>query len=145
MARDRRAKLELDLLPEPFAVAHLRPDAACPGWAQSSRLLSITRTPTELSVLCHESAVPRSVEAQRGLRCLAVRGPLSFSETGILESLATPLAEAGVSIFALSTWETDYLLVPEAGLQRAMRALSEAGHSLHGWASPRPAPEGQRH
>ena len=76
--------------------------------------------------------LPPSQEAQRGFNCLCVRGPLGFSETGILESLARPLAEAGISIFALSTHDTDYVLVSAENLDRAVRALSEAGHTVHG-------------
>ncbi len=104
-----------------------------PAWAQSSAFVSVTRTPGELSVVCHEGVLPSSVEAERGFRCLGVRGPLGFSGTGILESLARPLAEADISIFALSTYDTDYLLVAAESLERAVRALAEAGHIVHGW------------
>ena len=125
-------QLELDLLPELFAVARLDREANVPAWARSSTFFSVTRTPDELSVLCHESVLPSSVKAERGLRCLGVRGPLAFSETGILESLARPLAEAGISIFALSTYDTDYLLLAAAHLERAIQALAEAGHTVRG-------------
>jgi hypothetical protein len=128
-------KLDLDLIPERFAVVRLDPGAGVPDWADSSRFLSVTRTPGELSIVCHESVLPPSVQAQRGFRCLAVRGPLSLSETGILESLTGPLATAGVSIFALSTYETDYLFVPCETLEHASHALSEAGHAVHGWGA----------
>lgn len=127
--------LALDLLPELFAVARLDPELGLPAWVQSSPFVSVTRTPSELSVVCHESVLPPSVPAQRGLRCLGVRGPLGFSEIGVLESLARPLAEAAISIFALSTYETDYLLVSEKALATTVRALSEAGFTVHGWAA----------
>ena len=72
--------------------------------------------------------LPSGLPAERGFRCLRVRGPLDFSETGILESLARPLAEADVSIFALSTYDTDYILVPHESLETAIDSLMKAGH-----------------
>lgn len=100
-------------------------------WAESGPVVSITRTPAELSVVCLEATVPSHAEAQRGFRCLRVAGPLDFAETGILESLAKPLALAGISIFALSTYDTDYLLLPGDNLEAAVSALSDAGHTVH--------------
>jgi hypothetical protein len=129
-------KLELELLSELFAIARFDPEAAVPAWAHSSTLVSITRTPEELSVVCREDVVPPSLEAKRGFRCFAVRDPLHFSDTGILESLASPLAAAGISIFAISTNNTDYLLVAADSLGRAVLALTEAGHVVHGWEPP---------
>ena len=92
----------------------------------------MTRTAEELSILCHESAAPASVEAQRGFRSFRVRGSLAFSEIGVLDSLAHPLARAGISIMALSTYDTDYLLVAQLDLEAAIEALAGAGHSVHG-------------
>jgi uncharacterized protein len=123
--------LTIELLPGTFAVAHLEPDARVPAWAESGVLVSVTRTPAELSIVCEEAAVPSRLKAQRGFRCLRVLGPLDFAEIGILESLATPLARAGISIFALSTYNTDYILLPADDLEAALSALSEAGHEVH--------------
>jgi len=92
----------------------------------------VRRTVEEISIVCPQTSVPPDVICERGFRCLKVRGPLAFSEIGILESLARPLAEAGVSIFAISTFDTDYLFVPEADLDRGLAALSGAGHSVSG-------------
>ena len=130
--------LELDLLPERFAVVRLGPARGCPEWALDSGWLSVTTTADETSVVCHERVVPRAAEAERGLRCLRVRGPLPFSQTGILEALARPLAAAGIPIFAISTYETDHLLVADARLEAAFEALSTAGHRLY--APPEDAP-----
>lgn len=91
----------------------------------------MTRTTDELSILCHESAVPASAAAQRGFRCFKVRGPLAFSEIGVLDSLAHPLARAGISIMALSTYDTDYLFVSEPDLEAAIEVLAGAGHTIH--------------
>lgn len=127
-----RHHLTLDLLPGRFAAARLDPEAAVPEWAETSPLMSVTRTASELSVICAESAVPPTSRAQRGLRCLAVRGPLDFVAVGVLESLARPLAEADISVLALSTYDTDYLFVADEHLDAAVRALTGAGFSIHG-------------
>jgi uncharacterized protein len=93
---------------------------------------SITRTPDELSVVCAEEAVPAGVRAEHGFRCLSVVGPLDFSATGILASFASPLAEAGVSVFVVSTFDTDLVLVRQALLSQAVAVLRAAGHHVTG-------------
>ena len=82
-------------------------------------------------MVCPQARVPSDVRRQGGWRCLAVRGPLAFEMTGVLASLASPLAAAEVPIFALSTYDTDYLLVPGERLGEALAALAAAGHRLH--------------
>ena len=121
----------LKLLPETLAVCRLDPDAPLPEWAVGA-VTSVTRTPNELSVVCAEGAVPAGVRAEYGFRCLAVVGPLSFTMTGVIASLSTLLFDAGVSLFLLSTFDTDLLLVREAVLPQAMAALRAVGHTLVG-------------
>lgn len=123
--------LALELLPQPFAVARLAPASPVPDWARSGDLVCLTRTPAELSIVCDDVAVPLGVQVQRGFRCLRVAGPLPFDETGILESLARPLAQAGIAIFCISTYDTDYVLTPAAHLEGAVAALTAAGHTVH--------------
>ncbi|MBM3471110.1 MAG: ACT domain-containing protein [Armatimonadetes bacterium] len=123
-------RLTLDLLPGAFAVALLPPDSPVPAWAERAGFLSVTHTPAELSIVCNDSAVPPDVQAQRGLRCLRVLGPLDFSLVGVLASLADPLTQAGISIFALSTYQTDYLFIPGQSINSAIAALSAAGHTV---------------
>lgn len=120
--------LKLHVLPERYAICRLGPDVAVPVWATNAAFFSITRTSDELSLVLPEAHVPDEVQAERGWRCLRVQGPLDFSETGILAALAAPLAAASVSIFALSTFDTDYLLVPEMQFHPAQHALRAAGH-----------------
>lgn len=120
----------LRLLPDRLAVCRLEPTAPVPEWAWSGSLASVSRTPEELSVVCAEDLVPVGVLAERGWRGFKVEGPLAFAMTGVLASLATPLADAGVPIFALSTYDSDYVLVPVAHLDRALGALTGAGHTL---------------
>lgn len=122
--------LTLTLLPETLAVCRLAPDAPLPDWAVAGPFFAVTRTRDELSVVCQQEQIPDGVTCQPGWRCLQVAGPLNFSLTGVLASLALPLAQAGVSIFALSTYDTDYLLVSETALDAALAALRNAGHAL---------------
>lgn len=102
------------------------------NWATAGSFFSITRTLEELSVVCAEQVIPEGITSEKGWRCLKVHGPLDFSLTGILSSLLHPLAKANISVFALSTYDTDYLLVKEADLERAKVVLLEAGHQVFG-------------
>lgn len=123
--------LTLDLLPGTLAICRLEADAPLPTWASpGGDLLSLTRTHTELSIVCLQEKVPPGVRAERGWRCLRVQGPLEFGLTGVLASLADPLARSGVSIFVMSTYDTDYLMVQERDLARSIDALERGGHAV---------------
>lgn len=122
--------LTLSVLPEEFGICRLQSSAEMPTWATENPFFSITRTPEELSVVCPTASIPAEVPAERGWRCLKVHGPLAFGQTGVLLSLAGPLAAAGISIFALSTYDTDYLLVKGDDLLRAVEALRSVGHEV---------------
>ncbi len=128
MMRGRRHRLVL--MSEPVAICRLAPDAALPAWAMASPYWSITRTPDELSVVCPEAAVPGDVAASRGWRALRFEGPLPLDQTGILASVTAPLAAAHVSLFALATFDTDYVLIPAAQRNTAIAALEAAGHTV---------------
>lgn len=123
--------LTLSLEPETYAVARLDPDLSIPSWARASPIFSITRTREELSVLCLESLVPAHERAEGGWRLFRLDGVFPFSVTGILSSVLDPLALVGVSIFAISTFDTDYVLVPDAKLETAIAALTHAGHTVN--------------
>jgi hypothetical protein len=120
----------LDLLPGSYAICRLDPTAAVPSWATRPGFSSITRTADELSIVCATDGVPDAVHAQRGYRGLAVRGPLDFSLVGIVASLGAALAAASISIFVVSTHDTDYLFVRDADLNRAVATLRGAGHAV---------------
>jgi len=122
--------VNLSLLPERYSVCRLAPDAPLPPWATAGAFSSITRTPDELSIVCLAAAVPPGVAQEADWRVFRVAGPLDFALTGILASLAGPLAEAGVPIFAISTFDTDYLLIRGPDLDRAITVLTEAGHTF---------------
>ena len=124
--------MRLTLEPGRFAVCRLPGDAPLASWMGTGGLTSVTRRAGELSVVCDESAVPDDVEAEAGWRALTIAGPLDFSLTGVLASLAAPLAEAGVPIFVLSTFDTDVLLVKDRELATAVASLAAAGHEVVG-------------
>jgi uncharacterized protein len=125
--------LALRVLPGRFTIARFPANAPVPEWAlEPSALASVVRTADELSVLAEASRVPEGCIAERGFCALGVCGPLAFELVGILASIATPLAAAAVSIFAVSTYDTDYVLVHERDLDRARDALTAAGHTIDG-------------
>lgn len=115
-----------------FAVCKLPPGSAIPGWATTGDLFSVTRTVGELSVVCRQQMVPSGTQAEVGWRCLRVAGAMPFTLVGVLASLTGPVAAAGVGIFVVSTFDTDYLFVKEAEFQAAVAALRGAGHSVEG-------------
>jgi hypothetical protein len=122
--------MTLLLLAGELAVARLDAGDSIPPWAFEGIVSSITRTDDELSVVCAADAVPASARAERGFRCLRVDGPLDFSLTGVLASIAGPLAGARISIFSLSTYDTDYILVREQDVPAAIECLRSAGHEI---------------
>src|SRR5262245_39162692 len=103
--------LKLFLMPDLYAVCRLDAGDAVPAWATTGKFFSITRSTEELSVVCPQNFVPDGVRCEHGWRCLRVVGTMDFSMIGVVASLVTPLAEAGISVFVVSTFDTDYLLV----------------------------------
>jgi uncharacterized protein len=122
--------LSLTVLRPTLAVTRLPAGEGLPWWATGSNFLSLTRTAEETSVVCEASLVPADVRRERGFRALRVDGTLAFEETGVLVSLAAPLATAGVPVFVVSTFDTDYVLVAGPRLADAVEALRKAGHSV---------------
>ncbi len=122
--------MDLVTLPGRFAVCRLAPEDTLPAWAMGARPLFVAATDEELSVVCPSERVPAGVRAEGPWRALRVRGTLDFALTGVLASLAAPLAAAGISLFAISTFDTDYVLVREGDLVRALTTLAAAGHRL---------------
>ncbi|HEY7028030.1 MAG TPA: ACT domain-containing protein [Gemmatimonadales bacterium] len=125
--------LTLDLLPDTLAICRLTPDAPIPPWAIApGPFLTISRTPDELSITLVQHAVPAGIRCERDYRALRVRGTLPPNLIGILLSIAQPLADAGLAIFAISTYDTDYVLVKLHDLAAALSALRAAGHQVSG-------------
>lgn len=123
--------MKLKLINGLYAVVRLEASADVPPQLADARgIISITRTADELSILCQEDLAAGFQRVQRGLCAIKVDQPLDFAMTGVLASLATPLADAGVPIFVVSTFDTDYVLVPAEKLAAARDALTAAGHTF---------------
>jgi len=122
--------LRLRLLPESFAICRLEPDAPIPPWLPHQGFSAVIRTADELALYCDERPVPPDVQAVRGWRAFELLGPFDFSETGVIASVAGPLAEAGISLSVLATFDTDYIFVREDTLEDAAEVLSAAGHRI---------------
>lgn len=123
--------LDLDLLPESYAICRLPAGTPLPGKLPGDGgVVAVSWTPDEVSVICPMDRVPIEARAETEWRCLRVAGTLDLTLTGILNSLTGPLAEARVNICAFSTYDTDYLLVPEVRLTEAIAALTRVGHRV---------------
>lgn len=122
--------LALKILSDRMAVCRFGPTEAVPDWIDPSGFYSITRTEDELTIVCAETLVVRGTKSETGWRCFKVEGPLDFSEIGVIFSLTRPLAENGVSVFVISTFETDYFMVKEKDLAKTVDALTAEGHQV---------------
>src|SRR5690606_24785698 len=111
-------------------VVRLGPGADVPAWAESSSIFSVTATASETSVVCASRSVPKKAPHQAPFTAFEVEGPLDFSLTGILAGLLAPLAEAGISVFTLSTFDTDWILVPSGSADSAEEAWRRTGHEI---------------
>ena len=120
----------LTLAPERFAVCRLAPDAPIPPLPLGGSLVALAITPDEISLVVPEEFAPPDARTEGGWRALRVAGPLDFSLTGVLSALIAPLAQAGVSIFAVSTFDTDYVLARESTLATALDTLRDAGYTI---------------
>jgi hypothetical protein len=129
MTAPHQRQLQLTLEPGAFAIARFAAGSTIP-FDYRAGFFSITQTRDELSIVCQQELVPARVQAERERALLRVAGPLDFALTGILASLLTPLAEAGISVFVLSTFDTDYLLIRKTDLERAIAALESRGHTV---------------
>ena len=121
--------LHFSLLPQTYAVARLPADAPVPaGVLEAPGFVSVSRTADELSIVCPQEAAPPAPKVDGGWRALKLHGPFAFDEVGVLAALLVPLAEARIGIFAVSTFDTDYLLVRAEALATAQAVLAAAGH-----------------
>jgi uncharacterized protein len=121
----------LRVWPGRWSVCRLAPDDAVPAWATVPAPLLVTaRSHTELSILAPEGHVPADVKSERGFRVIEVVGPVPFSVTGLIAALSQPLAAAGISLFPVATYDTDYVLVKDGTLATAVGALRGAGFTI---------------
>jgi hypothetical protein len=120
----------LILLPQTFAVCRLGPEASLPAWATEGDFFSVTRTADELSVVCCQNSAPEGIHCERDWRCLRIAGTIPFSVVGVVAGLTTALAAAGISVFVVSTFDTDYVLVKERDWAAALEALGGRGYLI---------------
>jgi len=125
-----RHQLKFRLLPGPYAIVRLAPNAPVPDWSQKGDFTSVTRTSDELSIVCATENLPADVQSPHRWICLKLEGPFPFSQTGVLLSFIGPLSTKGIPIFAISTYDTDYVLIQEEFASASLNALQEAGHEL---------------
>lgn len=125
-------QLKFQCLAGAFAILRLAPDASVPEWATKGEFSSITRTADELSIVCLADHLPGDVDSQPRWICLKLEGPFPFSQTGVLLSFIEPLSSKGIPIFAISTYDTDYVLIQEEFAGMALDSLQQAGHELLG-------------
>jgi hypothetical protein len=123
-------KLKFRQLPGTYAIVRLASDAAIPAWATKGEFTSITRTADELSVVCPAENLPADVQSPHRWVCFKIEGPFPFSQTGVLLSFIRPLSEKEIPIFAISTFDTDYVLIPKDHIGAAMDILREASHEI---------------
>jgi len=127
--------LQYSVLPQRLAVCRVLPGAEIPAWGLAGEFFCVTRTQDELSIVCSENLVPQQDEGvviERGWAALRLEGPFPFAMTGVLASFVQPLAEAEIPVFAISTFDTDYVLVKNESLKPALTALGAAGHQMLG-------------
>ncbi|NUS50475.1 MAG: ACT domain-containing protein [Nocardioidaceae bacterium] len=115
---------------EHLAVVRLGPGADVPDWAATGTLFSVTATRDETSVVCGATSVPRRATSEGPFVAFEVAGPLDFALTGVLGTLLAPLADAEISVFTLSTYDTDWILVPAKAADAAAAAWQDAGHTV---------------
>jgi hypothetical protein len=125
-----RYQLKFRWLPGPYAIVRLAPDAPIPDWATKGEFASITRTAEELSIICSVGNLPADVHSPHRWACLKLEGPFPFSQTGVLLSFIEPLSNNGIPIFAISTYDTDYVLIQEEFAGNAVSTLQQVGHEL---------------
>ncbi|CUH97386.1 hypothetical protein P22_3514 [Propionispora sp. 2/2-37] len=122
--------LTMDVLPDKIGICKLDVNQEIPLWALQGEFFSITKTTEELSIVCSEENIPGAVLCERGWRALKLKGPFPFDLVGIVAQVSAAVARAGVGIFVISTYDTDYILVKAKDLDSAVEALRNDGHSI---------------
>ncbi|NNU77837.1 ACT domain-containing protein [Clostridium estertheticum] len=122
--------LTMKLLNEKFAVCRLNKNESMPEWVKNSSFYSITKTSDELSIVCSQDSIPSNIKCEKDWRILKVEGPLDFSLIGIISSISTILALKRISIFAVSTYDTDYILVKNKDIDNTILALSNERYEI---------------
>lgn len=125
-----QTKLTMRLLKEKYGVCRLKNNEAIPEWGKKGDFYSITKTPDELSIVCLQEGIPDGINCEKDWRILKIEGPLDFSLIGILASISSVLAQNQISIFAISTYDTDYILVKEKDIDKAVGTLIKENYEV---------------
>jgi hypothetical protein len=126
----QQRKLKLSLLDDIFGICFFESKSPIPEWAATTSLCSITRTEKELTIVCPENIIPVEIEHERDWQCFRIDGSFDLNQIGVISCLAAPLAKAGISIFVVSSYDTDYILVKKEKVELAISVLSGDGHSI---------------
>ena len=123
-------QLKLSLLKESYSICTLPNTAPIPDWASKESLASITRTDKELTIVCKQDIIPSELQSDRNWRCFRIDGSFDLNQIGVISSISSPLADAGISIYVISTYDTDYFLVKDNNLDQTISTLSDIGHNI---------------
>jgi len=127
---EKQQALKFRQLPGHYAIIRQDSNSPVPAWATKGDFISITRTADELSIVCPVDHVPKEFATELRWVCLKIEGPFPFSQTGVLLSFIEPLSNNAIPIFAISTYDTDYVLVPEQDTDRTLDVLRHSGHEF---------------
>lgn len=113
-----------------YVVCRLEKNEKIPTWINTEKFYSITKTEDELSIVCLDENIDENIKCEKGWRVLKIQGPLDFSLVGILSKISVILAENNISIFAISTYDTDYILVKEESIEKTIKVMTENGYNI---------------
>ena len=120
----------ISVLKDDYKVCRMNAFDGVPDWALETPVSSVTRTAEELSIVCPDSVAPKELQSEQEWKCLKIHGPLGFEEVGIISGLTKVLADANISVFVMSTFETDYILVKRMNIEKAAKVLADQGHEV---------------
>jgi len=126
----KQRQLQLSLLKDKYGICTLPNTAPIPDWALTQSLASITRTEKELTIVCRREILPSQYQSDLKWRCFKIDGSFDLNQIGVISSISSPLADAGISIYVISTYDTDYFPIQEQNLEQTISVLSNSGHSI---------------
>ena len=126
----KQRQLQLSLLKDKYGICTLPNTAPIPDWALTQSLASITRTEKELTIVCRLEILPSQYQSDLNWRCFKIDGSFDLNQIGVISSISSPLADAGISIYVISTYDTDYFLIQEQNLEKTISVLSSSGHYI---------------
>ena len=126
----KQRQLQLSLLKDKYGICTLPNTAPIPDWALTQSLASITRTEKELTIVCRREILPSQYQSDLNWRCFKIDGSFDLNQIGVIASISSPLADAGISIYVISTYDTDYFLIQEQNLEQTISVLSDIGHNI---------------